>query len=165
MAMKVRYEAIGLILQMNDFIVPDHEVEESADEESKEGEAKKKHRKHHRQHRIKELDDEDFELIQDNTGQEIKKKKRLQKVADREKDGESGLVKRDLDEEDEELDERYSKQAAEEPIDASSRKRLIAPANRRSIDENTKAAQKAHKIFEDLNSLEAKAKLTRKVGR
>lgn len=105
---------------MNDFIVPDDVVEESADEESKEGEAKKKPRKHHRQRRIKELDEEDFELIQDNTGQEIKKKKRLQKVADREKDGESGvggIVKRDLDEDDEFI-ERYSKQAAEEAIDA-----------------------------------------------
>ena len=41
-------------------------------------------------------------------------------MADREKDGESnvgGIVKRDLDEDDEFI-ERYSKQAAEEAIDA-----------------------------------------------
>lgn len=70
------------------------------------------------------------------------------------------MVKRDSQYDE---DESLSKVAAEgesEMIDTSSRKRLIAPASRRLIDHET--ADKAHKIFDDFASLDAKAKQTRK---
>lgn len=41
---------------------------------------RKKRKKKNREPR--QLDEEDFDLIQENTGREIKKKKRLQRVAD-----------------------------------------------------------------------------------
>jgi hypothetical protein len=59
--------------------------------------------------KIKQLDDEDFDLIQENTGHEVaRKKKRLQKMTEAEASV-SGIVKRD----EEYDDETVSKVAAE----------------------------------------------------
>ena len=72
----------------------------------------------------------------------------------------SGIFKRDEDMD----EETVSKVAAEvdgaEQIDTNSRKKLIAPASRRVIDHEV--AEKAHKIFDDVASLDARAKQTRK---
>ena len=77
---------------MKDFVVDDDAVEgEYGDEESKsrgneedEAAVKKRHKKK-RKHRERELSDEDLELIQENTGKNIKVRKRIQKVSELER--------------------------------------------------------------------------------
>lgn len=141
---------------MVDFIVPDHQVEEESGEESK---SERKRERRHKKHKvIKQLDEDDFDLIQENTGKEVaRRKKRLHKMTE----AEAPRIKRD---EGDYEDETVSKVAAEgesvDMIDTSSRKRLIAPASRRVIDHET--AEKAHRIFDDVATLDAKAKQTRK---
>ncbi len=57
--------------------------ESGAEEESKHGE--KPHKRRRKKKVIRQLDDEDFDLINENAGRNIaQRKKRLQKVADRE---------------------------------------------------------------------------------
>jgi hypothetical protein len=86
----------------------------------------------------------------------------LQKLTEAEGgvDRDEVMVKRDSQyDEDESLSKVFA-EGESEMIDTSSRKRLIAPASRRLIDHET--ADKAHKIFDDFASLDAKAKQTRK---
>lgn len=57
-----------------------------ADEDQKEGGGEERKRRRHRKHRKpKKLDDEDLELINENTGLDIRRRKRLLKVSEREK--------------------------------------------------------------------------------
>jgi len=82
--------------KLGGFIVSDEDVEESGEESKSTGKEHRRHKKH-KAPKIKQLDDDDFDLIQENTGQELaRKKKRLQKVADAEAPV-SRIVKRDED--------------------------------------------------------------------
>jgi hypothetical protein len=100
-----------------------------------------------------------LDLINENAGKQIvHKKKRLQKVADREQSPSARDAVKG-----EEQDEQAFKKAADEEeaeqIDTSTRFKLIAPAARRPVDHRDLAlAQKASKIFDDPSQLDAKAK-------
>ena len=157
-------------LQLKNFIADDDEVEYGEEEgssslkhEGDEARKKKRWKKH-----LRELDEEDFDLIQQNTGIEVKKKKRLQKVADQEnkapaeseQEDESRIkVKKDED------GELFESEAA----DSTSRKRLINSASRRGIQESTNLVdqeqmQRHQKIFGDASALDAKVKQNKKVA-
>lgn len=129
---------------MKDFIADDDEVEYGDEEEGtseaavkQEGdEARKKKKRKHR--RPRELDEEDFDLIQQNTGLEVKKKKRLQRVADQE--GQENKAPIDSDHDESRLKVKKDEDAElfeSEAGDSTSRKRLITSATRRGIQEST----------------------------
>ena len=96
-------------------------------------------RKKKRRKKLRELDDEDFDLIMQNTGIGVKKKKRLQKVADQE--GQENKVPIDSENEESRIKVKRDEDAelfdSEVADDSLSRKRLITSANRRGIQEST----------------------------
>lgn len=122
---------------MADFIVDDEEVEEEADEEEK----PEKHRRKKKKHREpRKLDEEDIDLIAENTGMNVKRHKRLQKQSERE-----GQQVKDEDE------ALFAKnQANEESIDTT-RKRLITPAGRPSDGDYVPSS-----VFQDKKVLDSR---------
>ena len=64
---------------MSGFIAPDEEVERELAEEQRQ--KMKKKRKSGKVRKLKQLDDDDFDIIRENVGIEIRKKSRLKKTA------------------------------------------------------------------------------------
>ena len=128
-------------------------------------------RKKKRRTKLRELDDEDFDLIMQNTGIGVKKKKRLQKVADQE--GQENKVPIDSENEESRIKVKRDEDAelfdSEVADDSISRKRLINSANRRGIQESTnvvdqESIQRHQKIFGDTSTLDAKVKQNKRAA-
>ena len=123
--------------------MPDYDVEDGEDEEDA-PRPERRHRKKRKEPR--KLDDEDIDLIQENTGKSVKRLKRLQKVSEKER-----TVKDEVDEDSKEDERLFSKQPTEELIDTS-RKRIIATP-RGNADEEI-----SNGVFEDPRTLGARVK-------
>lgn len=155
--------------QLGGFIVPDGELEE----ESQEGEISKRNengKRHRKKKKPKRLDDDDFDLIQENTGKAVKRRKRLQKVSEKEAIDQAGadnvVVKRDSGEEDAQLfpkERRVVEEDDDHEMIDTTRKRYIPSANRNKAFESHsyvdhENVQKARNIFEDSAALGARVK-------
>ena len=106
---------VVFLFQDDDFIVRDEEVEQELIQ-GKEAEQMQKRRKKKRMPREYRSENEDYELIKENTGIEIKKRGRLKKNADN--DGGDMQVKREIEVPVESV--RQAKQSDIKPIDTTS---------------------------------------------
>jgi len=124
---------------MADFIVDDEDVEAEMEEEQPEKHRKKKKRKHRE---LPKLDEEDIDIIAENTGMNLKRHKRLQKQSERE-----GHQVKDEDE------ALFAKAPAREDSVDTTRKRVITPAGRPSEGDYVPSS-----IFQDPKALDARVR-------
>jgi transcription elongation factor SPT6 len=125
---------------LDSFIVDDNEVESSAPEDEGHGK-KEKPPKKHRRRKSRKLDEDDLDLINENTGINLKKRKRLQKVADfvegeEEGNAEPPRVKGEVQSEEDE-DARHfveAKKSAKADVEEESQTEQIDTTRKRIID-------------------------------
>ena len=168
-------------LQMASFIAPDDEVERElleADEGDDKEERRQKKKKRKRSFRLEE---DDYDLIKDNTGLEVKKRKRLLKHSEKEQNAtdapeeskaQSKLVKRedlggdeDMEDDRETIKTERRKDAVLKDRDSynAERRRVAQPVDYRTVEslDNDKVSA-AKKIFEDKQSLAEEINLRQK---
>jgi hypothetical protein len=128
---------------MNDFIADDEDVEAELLEEAAQKHKTAK-RKKRRAEQIEELDEEDEELIRENVGIEVKRrKKKLKKIASIEADYENPALKK---EEEMQIDTRSTKPAL---LPNSIKNESVLPNSKMEVESSTKFKRQRMEVEEE----------------